>query len=60
MPTLLLQSSADAAVPLTAAQWLEDEIPDARLRVLRAHGHFPHVVAPAEVLEALERFGVPG
>lgn len=59
-PTLLLQSSHDPAVPLAAAEWLAAEIPDARLRVLRAHGHFPHVVAPAEVLEALERFGVPG
>jgi sigma-B regulation protein RsbQ len=59
-PTLLLQSSADPAVPLPAAEWLASEMPDSRLRVLRAHGHFPHVVAPAEVLEALERFGVPG
>ena len=59
VPTLLLQSSADPAVPLEAAQWLADEIPQARLRVLSAHGHFPHVVAPAEVIRALTQFGVP-
>lgn len=59
VPTLLLQSTADPAVPLEAAQWLTDEIPGARLQVLTAHGHFPHVVSPAEVLRALTRFGVP-
>lgn len=46
-------------MPLEAAQWLTDEIPGARLQVLTAHGHFPHVVAPAEVIRALTRFGVP-
>jgi sigma-B regulation protein RsbQ len=59
VPTLLLQSTADPAVPPEAAQWLADEIPGARLQVLTAHGHFPHVVAPAEVIRALTRFGVP-
>lgn len=59
VPTLLLQSTDDAAVPLEAAQWLAEEIPHARLRVLSAHGHFPHVVAPAEVIRALTQFGVP-
>ncbi len=60
VPTLVLQASEDPAVPLAAAQWLADEIPGARLQELRAHGHFPQVVAPAEVIGALGRFGVPG
>jgi sigma-B regulation protein RsbQ len=58
VPTLLLQSTADPAVPLEAAQWLADAVPGARLQVLGVRGHFPHVVAPAEVVRALTRFGV--
>lgn len=54
--TLLLQSPNDPAVPLEAARWLERQLPNARLRVLRSTGHFPHVVSPAEVIAELESF----
>ena len=59
-PTLLVQSSVDAAVPLAAAQWLAQALPDARLHVVQAQGHFPHVVAPGEVIAAIEEFGLDG
>jgi len=58
-PTLLLQNAADLAVPPVAAQWLEGAMANASLRVLAAEGHFPHVVAPAEVIAAIEAFGFP-
>ena len=55
-PTLVLQASADAVVPLAAARFLADQIPNARLRMLDTRGHYPHLSAPAEVAEAIERF----
>lgn len=53
---LVLQSLDDPAVPLEAARWLAEAIPSAEFGVLQARGHFPHVVAPAEVLAAIRRW----
>lgn len=53
---LVLQSRDDPAVPLEAAQWLADALPNAELGVLEAQGHFPHVVAPEEVLAAIRQW----
>lgn len=56
VPTLVLQSHADPAVPVAAAQWLADALPHGRLQVLTADGHFPHIVAPDDVTHAIEAF----
>lgn len=56
VPTLVLQASADVVVPLAAARFLAQGIPNGRLEVLEARGHYPHVSAPAAVAEAIERF----
>ena len=55
-PALVLQTAQDAAVPLSAAQWLADAIPEAGLQVIEAEGHFPHISAPDAVNKALVRF----
>lgn len=55
-PTLVLQSTNDPAVPLAAARFLADTIPHAELEVLAVEGHFPHVVAPDLVIDAIDRF----
>lgn len=55
-PTLLLQTAQDAAVPLSAAQWLADAMPETRLEVIEAEGHFPHISAPDAVNNAIARF----
>jgi sigma-B regulation protein RsbQ len=54
--TLVLQAAVDPAVPRSAAQWLADHLPNARLQVLPVDGHFPHVVAPQLVVDAIEAF----
>lgn len=54
--TLLLQASDDPAVPLAAAEWLRRALPAATLEVLSATGHFPHVVDPEAVADAVIRF----
>ncbi len=52
----MLQSTNDPAVPLAAARFLADTIPHAELEVLAVEGHFPHVVAPDVVIDAIDRF----
>lgn len=56
VPTLLLQSGQDPAVPAEVATWMSGQIPDAQLLHLRSTGHFPHVADPEEVLAAIEPF----
>ena len=56
VPTLLLQSTSDPAVPIPAAQWLAGALPQARLQVLPSAGHFPHVVSPELVIAEVEAF----
>lgn len=55
-PTLVLQSQADPAVPMDVARWMAYEIPSARLVELSSTGHFPHVVDPDGVIEAIKPF----
>ncbi len=56
VPTRVLQSQADPAVPMVTAHWLADAIPQCELVELSATGHFPHVVDPGEVTAAMEDF----
>jgi sigma-B regulation protein RsbQ len=56
VPTLVLQASADVVVPLAAARFLAEGIPQARLEMLPSRGHYPHVSAPDAVAEAIKRF----
>ncbi|MFT3914683.1 MAG: alpha/beta hydrolase [Anaeromyxobacteraceae bacterium] len=53
VPTLVLQSRNDVAVPMEVGTYLARHIPRSRLRVLDAEGHFPHVSAPEQVNGAL-------
>lgn len=55
-PTLIVQTRDDALVPLSIAEWLRRTIPDARLEVIDAFGHVPHLTAPAAVIAALRPF----
>lgn len=55
VPTVVLQSRSDPAVPPEAARYLADNLPDARLELLDADGHLPHLTAPDVVLDALLR-----
>ncbi|WP_297506720.1 alpha/beta hydrolase [uncultured Caulobacter sp.] len=56
LPTLLLQTRVDAVVPLTAARFLADHMPNARLEILDARGHYPQLSAPDAVFAAVETF----
>lgn len=56
VPTLVLQTRDDAAVPLEVAQFLSQSLPRGELRMVDATGHFPHVSAPAAIAAEMRAF----
>ncbi|HZX33414.1 MAG TPA: alpha/beta hydrolase [Rhodocyclaceae bacterium] len=56
LPTQVLQTGHDPAVPLPAARWLAETTEAVDFRVLAAEGHFPHISDPAQVGAALLEF----
>lgn len=56
VPTLILQASADIAVPAAVARYLRDQIPGARLREVAFEGHLPHMLAPAAITALVAGF----
>ena len=46
-PTLLIHGERDPLMPLAAAQWLQDALPNARLDVFAATAHAPFLADPA-------------
>ncbi len=53
IPTLIVQSRDDIAVPVEVGEYLAQHIPHAELDIIDARGHFPHVSAPAAVIKAI-------
>jgi sigma-B regulation protein RsbQ len=53
VPTVILQSSNDIAVPPEVGKYMADKIPDAKLILINAHGHLPHLSAPDVVTKTL-------
>lgn len=58
VPTLIVQSRQDFAVPREVADYLHARIRGSRLAVIDASGHLPHVSAPAAVIAAMKDFGL--
>jgi sigma-B regulation protein RsbQ len=56
VPTLIVQSTEDIAVPLEVGQYLAAHIPHATLQVIDARGHLPHLSAPEAVTDAIRAF----
>lgn len=56
VPTLIVQSKDDFAIPLEVARYLRDHISGSRLSVIDASGHLPHVSAPDAVVAAIKDF----
>ncbi|MDN3582896.1 alpha/beta fold hydrolase [Mucilaginibacter flavus] len=53
---LLLQAKHDIAVPGVVADYLHQHIKHSKLKFLNATGHFPHISAPREVIDAIKAF----
>lgn len=58
VPTLIVQSREDVAVPMAVARYLHEHIRHSQLAVIEATGHLPHLSAPQAVVEAMRQFGV--
>ena len=56
VPTLIVQSSDDVAVPVAVGEYLARCIPGARYLLINAHGHLAHMSAAAEVNRAIRSF----
>ncbi|MFO1412851.1 MAG: alpha/beta fold hydrolase [Burkholderiales bacterium] len=56
VPTLIVQTRDDPAVPPEVAAYLHAHIPGSRLATIEATGHLPHVSAPAQVVAAIRGF----
>ena len=55
IPTLVLQTRHDAAVPQGASRWLAEAL-HAHWKELDLEGHFPHVLAPSLVARHIRDF----
>jgi sigma-B regulation protein RsbQ len=56
IPTLIVQSRADRAVPMQVGQYLARHIAGSQLELIDAFGHLPHLSAPEQVTFAPRRF----
>ena len=56
VPTLVLQCSRDVIAPVEVGQYVADTIPQARMVLLDATGHCPHLSAPDETIAAIRDF----
>ncbi len=54
-PTLVIHGDKDFIPVATAREWAAS-IPEARLFVMRGHGHFPYLEAPGPFFAAVDRF----
>jgi sigma-B regulation protein RsbQ len=55
-PTLVVQTSDDVAVPAVVSEYLEQHIPGSKRVEVQTKGHFPHMSAPQEVIDAIRSF----
>jgi sigma-B regulation protein RsbQ len=56
VPTLVVQTRHDAIAPVSAGQFVHDQIAGSRMVVIEGHGHVPHLSAPTETLKAIREF----
>jgi pimeloyl-ACP methyl ester carboxylesterase len=56
LPALLLWGEDDRIIPAAHGRAAHDAMPDSRLAVLPGVGHYPHLEAADEVLDAIEEF----
>ncbi len=59
IPTTIVQTRHDIAVPVAVAEYLCRFWPQARLEMIETAGHFPHLTAPAQLIAILARSLLP-
>ncbi len=56
IPTLIMQTQSDIAVPLHVAEYMQSHIPRSVLKIVETDGHLPHVSAPRQVAQYIREF----
>ncbi len=56
VPTLVVQCSADLMVPTTVGEYLHHHIAGSSFELINATGHYPHLSAPRQVVDAIRQF----
>jgi sigma-B regulation protein RsbQ len=56
IPTLILQCSEDVIAPTAVGEYMQKQMPNSKLVVLKATGHCPNLSAPDEVISAMRGF----
>lgn len=56
VPSLTVQSSEDAMAPISAGEYIKNNMPQNTLHVLNATGHYPQISEPAETIEAIKAY----
>lgn len=54
VPTTIVQTREDIAVPAAVGQYLHERWPGSRLEIIEAAGHFPHLTASDQLIAILE------
>jgi len=55
-PSLILQPSEDAFVPLHVAEYLHHQLTHSTLAWMQATGHFPHLSSPDETIQMIKAY----
>jgi sigma-B regulation protein RsbQ len=55
-PSLVIQCTNDVIAPVAVGEYVRDQMPNATMALLDATGHCPHLSAPEETADAIERF----
>ena len=56
VPSLILQCTDDALVPLSVGHYLKQHLSNSTLRILKAAGHCPHLTQPAKTSRAIRSY----
>lgn len=56
LPTMIVWGERDEIIPVAHAHTAHEAIPNSRLVIIEATGHFPHVEAPERFLDVLREF----
>jgi sigma-B regulation protein RsbQ len=56
VPVLIVQTTKDVAVPENVGSFMNEQIPGSKITKVNIEGHFPHISAPQEVVDAIKSF----
>ena len=56
VPSLILQCSDDAIVPVEVGAYMHRHLPGSTLRVMKATGHCPHMSHPEETIQTIREY----